>query len=397
MKKPKLHYLLLIICVILTGTISNAYAQIVKTKRHQTVIKNFENKPVLQKQVKIKVSILNKSKKGTVLYTETHTAITDSKGTIILNLGSGKAVAGNYASINWDRGPYYIRTETDILGGTNYQLKDTQLFTAAPRNIPGSIGTRGGGRGGSRSVGEVADNKAPTPKDGKDGKDGVDGKDGKDGVDGKDGKDGVDGKDGKDGVDGKDGQSAYQVWLALGNTGSEADFITSLKGEAATSAELPQGRAAGDLLAFDGTNWVAKRAVTQQVGASQAVNNMPPYLTVNYIIALQGTFPSRTSSDPFLGQIIMFGGNFAPRGWAFCNGQLMSVSEYSALFSLLGTIYGGDGRTTFALPDLRGRVPIHAGSGPGLTRYHEGRKGGSETNTLTPQQLPAHNHVISFE
>ena len=72
-------------------------------------------------------------------------------------------------------------------------------------------------------------------------------------------------------------------------------------------------------------------------------------------------------ADPFLGEIKMFAGNFAPRGWALCDGHLLAISQYDALFSLLGTAYGGDGRTTFGLPDLRGRIPIHVGTGPGLT------------------------------
>ena len=88
----------------------------------------------------------------------------------------------------------------------------------------------------------------------------------------------------------------------------------------------------------------------------------------------------------------MFAGNFAPRGWSFCDGQLLAVSQNDALFSLLGTIYGGDGRTTFGLPDLRGRTPIHYGSGPGLTPRQIGNSGGSERVTLTPNQLPSHNH-----
>lgn len=99
--------------------------------------------------------------------------------------------------------------------------------------------------------------------------------------------------------------------------------------------------------------------------------------------------------EPFIGEIIMFGGNFAPRGWAFCNGQLLPISENTALFSILGTTYGGDGRTTFALPDFRGRAVVHAGRGPGLSDYDLGQKGGSETNTLTVNQLPAHQHVIN--
>lgn len=99
-------------------------------------------------------------------------------------------------------------------------------------------------------------------------------------------------------------------------------------------------------------------------------------------------------ADPFVGEIKMFAGNFAPQGWAFCDGQLLAVSQNAALFSLLGTIYGGDGRTTFALPDLRGRVPIHQGSGPGLSTRQLGSKSGSETVTVTTNQLPGHDHGV---
>ena len=100
--------------------------------------------------------------------------------------------------------------------------------------------------------------------------------------------------------------------------------------------------------------------------------------------------------EGFLGEIRFFAGNFAPRSWAFCEGQLLPISQNSALFSILGTIYGGDGRTTFALPDMRGRVAIGAGNGPGLSDRREGAKGGSETNTLTTAQMPSHNHSHTF-
>jgi microcystin-dependent protein len=99
-------------------------------------------------------------------------------------------------------------------------------------------------------------------------------------------------------------------------------------------------------------------------------------------------------SEPFVGEIRMFAGTFAPQGWAFCEGQLLSIPQNDALFSLLGTVYGGDGRTTFGLPDLRGRVPIHAGSGPGLTPRQLGSKAGTENVTLTTAQLPSHTHPI---
>jgi microcystin-dependent protein len=99
-------------------------------------------------------------------------------------------------------------------------------------------------------------------------------------------------------------------------------------------------------------------------------------------------------SEPFVGEIRMFAGNFAPRAWAFCDGQLLAISQNDALFSLLGTIYGGDGRTTFGLPDMRGRVPIHAGSGPGLSTRRLGAKGGAEQVTITVNQLPSHSHQL---
>lgn len=96
--------------------------------------------------------------------------------------------------------------------------------------------------------------------------------------------------------------------------------------------------------------------------------------------------------EPTLATIMLFAGNFAPRGWALCEGQLLPISQNQALFSLLGTIYGGDGRTTFALPDLRGRTPIQQGRGPGLSSYREGQKGGVEHVILNTTQIPAHTH-----
>ena len=100
-------------------------------------------------------------------------------------------------------------------------------------------------------------------------------------------------------------------------------------------------------------------------------------------------------AEAFLGEIRMFGGNFAPVGWAFCQGQLLPISQNTALFSLLGTTYGGDGVQTFALPDLQGRVPLGMGQGPGLSPYVEGQTGGAESFTLTTQQMPAHSHAVA--
>jgi microcystin-dependent protein len=101
------------------------------------------------------------------------------------------------------------------------------------------------------------------------------------------------------------------------------------------------------------------------------------------------------AQEPLLGEIKMVGFNFAPRGWAFCDGQLLPISQNSALFSLLGTTFGGDGRITFALPDLRGRFAMHPGNGPGLTSRSWGAGGGRETETLTTAEIPAHTHTAT--
>lgn len=102
---------------------------------------------------------------------------------------------------------------------------------------------------------------------------------------------------------------------------------------------------------------------------------------------------STAGMDPFIGEIMLFAGNFEVRNYAFCNGQLLSIAQNTALFSILGTTYGGNGTTTFALPDLRGRFPMQFGQGPGLSNYNLGQVGGAESTTLTAAQMPAHTHA----
>ena len=99
-------------------------------------------------------------------------------------------------------------------------------------------------------------------------------------------------------------------------------------------------------------------------------------------------------SEPYVGEIRMFGGNFAPLTWAFCNGQLLSIAEYETLFSLIGTTYGGDGQSTFALPNLQGRLAVGMGQGPGLSNYGLGQTGGSEEVTLLTTNMPSHMHTL---
>ena len=98
-------------------------------------------------------------------------------------------------------------------------------------------------------------------------------------------------------------------------------------------------------------------------------------------------------ADAFIGEIRIFGGNYPPNGWALCNGQILPIQQNTALFSLLGTTYGGDGRRTFALPNLAGRMPIGVGQGPGLSDHYWGETGGSASTTLSQQQIPTHSHV----
>ncbi len=138
--------------------------------------------------------------------------------------------------------------------------------------------------------------------------------------------------------------------------------------------KLNAGTFPGQLLSWDGNNWV-----NTMPKPMQTLSNMQPYLALNYCIALYGIFPSRNGADPFVGEIGIFAFNFPPLYWAQLNGQLLSIQQNQALFALIGTYYGGNGIQTFALPDLRGRTPIHAGQGPGLTNRTHAEMGGSET------------------
>ncbi len=121
--------------------------------------------------------------------------------------------------------------------------------------------------------------------------------------------------------------------------------------------------------------------------------------TAAHLVALTSQKPTERGeaivSEPFLGEIRLFPYNFAPQGWAFCNGQIMAIAQNTALFSLLGTTYGGNGTSNFALPDLRGRLAVSSGQAPGLSSYTLGQQSGSESVTLTLNNLPGHNHTVS--
>jgi hypothetical protein len=139
---------------------------------------------------------------------------------------------------------------------------------------------------------------------------------------------------------------------------------------------LNPGTHSGDLITWDGINWVNMQPAIQHFSIS--ADNRQPLLTLNFCIALVGIFPSRASSTPFLSEIEIYSFSFPPKGFALCDGQLLPISQNAALFSLLGTTYGGNGTTNFALPNLQGRVPVHMGNG-----FVIGQNGGTETVTLT--------------
>lgn len=133
-------------------------------------------------------------------------------------------------------------------------------------------------------------------------------------------------------------------------------------------------------------------SIAAPAGGDNAHDNLQPYLCIHFIIALSGDMEPVSLLDPFVGEIRLFAGPFTPKGWLPCNGQSLSVADSTELFSVLGTTYGGDGRNTFALPDLRGRASMHAGLGEGLTLHNLGQSGGSASVELAENQLPYHSH-----
>lgn len=161
--------------------------------------------------------------------------------------------------------------------------------------------------------------------------------------------------------------------IAAGGTAITAKAPLSVS---TNNLQINAGTNAGDLLTWDGNNWINMQPAVQHF--SDAVDNHQPYLVINYVIAEFGIYPSQNdATQPYVGEIYMMGCNFAPVGFAICDGSLLSIASNDVLFNLLGTTYGGNGTTTFALPDLRGRVPIHQGSN-GTSTYVIGQTGGNE-------------------
>jgi microcystin-dependent protein len=181
-----------------------------------------------------------------------------------------------------------------------------------------------------------------------------------------------------DATTGKPAIWAGAAWKDV--TGVTITATAPLAVSSINTISINPGTASGDLITWDGANWVNMQPAQH---FTITVDNRQPTLTINYCIALQGVFPSRnTAVNPFLGEIDMFSFGFAPKGFAQCNGQLLPINQDQALFALLGTQYGGNGTTTFALPNLQGRVPLSMGSN-GTSNYVIGQTGGVESNTIT--------------
>lgn len=172
------------------------------------------------------------------------------------------------------------------------------------------------------------------------------------------------------------------AWTAVSGGAATYTGTSPVNVNTATNTiSLNAGTSAGDLITWDGTNWVSTQPAVQHFSVS--ANNRQPYMALNFMIATEGIFPSHTSLEPYIGEIMMVGWNFETPGFKYCNGQLLPISSYTALFALLGTNFGGNGTTTFGLPDLRGRVPLHFGTGTGLSTYSIGNSGGAETITIS--------------
>ncbi|UGV39850.1 tail fiber protein [Methanococcoides orientis] len=254
----------------------------------------------------------------------------------------------------------------------------------------GGLDNLRGSSGNGEQIPGLQGDTGPAGPQGEVGLQGEQGSRGSRGPTGPQGEQGLTGPQGEPGLTGPKGDTGAQGPQGIqgepGLTGPKGD--TGAQGPQGIQGEPgPQGPA-GEIPASVGNT-----------GGGQYHENRDPYVGINYIIALDGTYPPRDggypAEGPYIGEIRMFAGNYAPSGWAFCNGQVLAISEYTALYSIISTYYGGDGRTYFNLPDLRGRTPVHAGTGVGLSPVSLGQIGGQERVNLVVSQMPEHNHAIN--
>ncbi len=324
-------------------------AQAPKTFKYQAVLRDANGQIRANQNVALQLSIIEGEATNTPVYTETHNVNTNLIGLVNVNVGTG-TTTDDFGNINWSKGSHFLKVSVD----------GTEFGTSQLLSVPYSLYANEAGNAFSGDYNDLSNKPNFSETD-----------------------------------------PVYSGSPASNITDAgSGSVITTAEREKLDSSIIVSGAVQeGNLLTYDGNNWIAKDLIlsTNNSGANASINIEQPFLGMNYIIAMEGTFPSRNSVTPFIGEIIMFAGNFAPRGWQLCNGQLLPINQHVALFSIIGIEYGGDGRTTFALPDLRGRVPLGTGTGSGLNPRSLGQKGGAQNIILVPNQMPTHNHTITVK
>ncbi len=318
---------------------------------YQMVVVDENNLLVINQSLGVELQILQGNASGTAVYTETHTAITNGNGLLSLELGGG-TTSDNFASIDWSNGPYFIETNIDLAGGTSYTLTGTSELQSVPYALhAASYAETDPSFAASAASGISAGNISTW--------------------------------------------NAKQDALTAGTGITISGNVISASGG---SGSLPAGAAANDLVTYDGTNWVAAGLVLANTGSNQSFSIIQPSLTLVYCIAIEGLYPSQSAVEPYIGEIAIYPYNHVPQDWLECNGALLQTNQFAALFYLLGATFGGNGSTTFALPDLRGRTVVGRDqSAVNGATFIRGTAYGSTTRTLNVTNLPAHSHSISYQ
>ncbi len=391
------------------GLSSIGFAQSPNAIPYQAVARNTSGTLIANQNISLRFSIHDVTASGTVVYQETQSVTTNQLGLFAVNIGQGTAVTGNFSTINWGTGAKFTQVEIDPTGGSTYTDMGTQQMMSVPyalyaahSNDAGPAGAQGAtgatgtaGTNGTNGTNGVAGATGATGNNGTNGTNGTNGIDGTNGIvgaTGATGNNGTNGTNGTNGIDGTNGTNGTNgiagATGATGNNGTNgtngiagATGATGNNGTngtngvaGATGATGNNGTNGTNGLAgatgatgnngTNGTNGLAgatgstgSTGLTGATGAAGPVNTV----SVKYCIVYQGIYSTSSSSSGgsfFLGQIIPFAGTFIPADMLQCNGQLLQISQYTALYSILGTTYGGNGTTNFALPNLNGKTLI---------------------------------------
>lgn len=386
-----------IILFVICFSSAISWAQAPDKLSYQAVIRDNGNNLLQNETIGLQIEIHQGTLVNPAIYSEFHTIGTNENGLISAEIGNG-TTSDDFSSISWENGPFFIKTQIDPEGGNNFTITGVKELLSVPyalyskhANTVDQVAFDGWDKTEADDFSGDYNDLANKPTE-------------------------VGDFNNDAGYLTKEVDPHYSSAVAAGITADDTAMWNAKIAEevdpiftASVAASITEDNTAywntliplgeeGNLLTHDGNNWVAKDLIltTNNTGGGQSFNNMQPYLTIRFCIALVGLYPTRNSANPFIGEIQMFAFNFAPRNFADCNGQLLSISQNTALFSLVGTMYGGDGRTTFGIPDLRGRVPIHLGQGSGLSNHSQGQRSGTENTSLNTTNIPSHNHTINI-